>query len=183
MSVAQDRTERPPYDRVALAAIGVTSVLALALLAVLLLGREPRPDGGVDVSALPALNALLNGTTAVLLTAGWLCIMRRRIRAHQACMVSAFGVSLVFLLSYVIYHYFAGSRAFTGPGSIRPVYFVLLVSHVILAAVIVPLALTTIYRGLTGQLGRHVRIARWTLPIWLYVSITGVVIYALLYHL
>jgi putative membrane protein len=174
---------RPPYDRVALAAIGVTSVLALTLLAVLLLGHEPRPDGGIDVSALPALNALLNGMSASLLTAGWICIRRRRVRAHQACMLGAFGVSLVFLLSYVIYHYFAGSRPFTGPGWIRPVYFALLVSHIVLAAAIVPLALTTIYRGLTWQLGRHVRIARWTLPLWLYVSVTGVVIYLLLYRL
>jgi putative membrane protein len=175
-------TERPAYDRLALAAIGVTSVLALALLAALLLGRGARPEGGVDVSALPALNALLNGTSAVLLAAGWLCIVRRRIRAHQACMLGAFGVSLVFLLSYVIYHYVAGSRPFTGQGWIRPVYFLLLVTHIVLAAVIVPLALTTIYRGLTWQLGRHVRIARWTLPLWLYVSVTGVVIYFLLYH-
>jgi len=181
-SMAPEGTERPAYDRVALAAIAVTSVLALTLLAVLLLGRGPRPEGGVDVSALPALNALLNGTSAVLLTAGWLCIRSRRIRAHQACMLGAFGVSLVFLLSYVIYHYLAGSRPFIGQGWIRPVYFLLLVTHIILAAAIVPLALTTIYRGLTWQLGRHVRIARWTLPIWLYVSVTGVVIYLLLYH-
>jgi putative membrane protein len=177
-----DDADRPAYDRVALSAIGVTSVLALGLLAALLLGRGPRPDGGVDVALLPTLNALLNATSAVLLAAGWFAIRARRIRAHQACMLGAFGVSLVFLLSYVIYHYFAGSRPFTGQGWIRPVYFALLLTHVVLAAVIVPLALTTIYRGLTGQFGRHMRIARWTLPLWLYVSITGVVIYLLLYH-
>jgi uncharacterized membrane protein YozB (DUF420 family) len=98
-------------------------------------------------------------------------------------MLSAFGVSALFLVSYVIYHYYAGSRPFAGQGWIRPVYFGLLITHIILAAVIVPLALTTIYRALTGQFSRHRRIARWTLPIWLYVSVTGVAIFLLLYRL
>jgi uncharacterized membrane protein YozB (DUF420 family) len=97
-------------------------------------------------------------------------------------MLGAFAVSVLFLICYLIYHYQAGSRAFAGHGWIRPIYFVLLVSHIVLAALIVPLALTTIYRGLSVQFDRHVRLARWTLPIWLYVSVTGVVVYWLLYH-
>jgi uncharacterized membrane protein YozB (DUF420 family) len=123
----------------------------------------------------------LNATSAVLLAVGYLFIRRRRVAAHLACMLSAFGVSTLFLVSYVVYHYNAGSRPFGGQGWIRPVYFVLLISHIILAAAIVPLALTTIYRALTGQLPRHMRIARWTLPIWLYVSVSGVAIFLMLY--
>jgi len=170
-------------ERLALSVIGLVSAGVVAGVAVLLLGRQPAPGETLDVSGLPVLNALLNGTSAVLLTVGYVFIRRRQVAAHLTCMLSAFGVSTLFLASYVIYHYYAGSRPFTGAGWIRPVYFVLLVSHVILAAAIVPLALTTIYRALTGQFSRHRRIARWTLPIWLYVSVTGVVIYWMLYRL
>lgn len=170
-------------ERLALSVIGLVSAGVVAAVAVLLLGRQPAPGGTIDVSALPALNAILNATSAVLLAVGYLFIRRRRVAAHLACMLSAFGVSTLFLVSYVIYHYYAGSRPFAGQGWIRPVYFGLLISHLILAAAIVPLALTTIYRALTGQFPRHMRIARWTLPIWLYVSVTGVLIYWMLYHI
>jgi len=169
-------------ERLALSVIGLVSAGVVVAVAVLLLGRQPAPGGTIDVSGLPALNAILNATSAVLLTLGYLFIRCRRVAAHLACMLSAFGVSTLFLVSYVIYHYYAGSRPFAGPGWIRPVYFVLLISHIILAAAIVPLALTTIYRALTGQFPRHMRIARWTLPIWLYVSVTGVLIYWMLHH-
>jgi putative membrane protein len=175
-------------DRVVLSLIGVVSVVALAVVGALLLGRAPSAAAGGEVAALPAVNAVLNGASALLLTAGFLFIRRRNVVAHRACMLGAFGVSVLFLVCYLVYHYHAGSRAFGGRGWIRPLYFVLLVSHIVLAAVIVPLALTTIYRGLSAYRGgsahvaRHVRIARWTLPIWLYVSVTGVVVYLLLYH-
>lgn len=165
----------------ALAVIWVISVLAVAGVGVLLVA--PRTGGGArDVSALPAVNAALNATSAVLLTAGWALVRRRRLRAHRACMLAAFAVSTLFLVSYVVYHANAGSRPFTGLGPVRVVYFTLLLTHVVLAAAIVPLALLTIYRALSRRLDRHVRIARWTLPIWLYVSVTGVVIYWMLYH-
>ena len=169
-------------DRVAYGLIGVVSLAALLVVGGLLLGRGPAGRPGVDVSALPTVNAVLNGCSAVLLTAGFVFIRRRRIAAHRACMLGAFAFSTLFLVTYLIYHYYAGSRPFTGQGWIRPVYFVLLLTHIVLAAIIVPLALTTIYRGLSSQFARHVRIARWTLPIWLYVSVTGVVVYLLLYH-
>ena len=175
-------------DRVVLSLIGVVSVAALLVVGVLLLGRSPDGAAGAEVSALPAVNAVLNATSAVLLTAGFVFIRRRKVDAHRACMLAAFGVSVLFLGCYLVYHYHAGSRPFGGRGWIRPVYFVLLISHIVLAAAIVPLALTTIYRGLSAYRGvsthvaRHVRIARWTLPIWLYVSVTGVVVYLLLYH-
>jgi len=137
----------------------------------------------LSISDLPTLNATLNGIAAILLAAGFLFIKQGRPRQHQWCMMSALATSAVFLVSYVIYHLNAGSRPFQGPGPIRVVYFTILITHVILAAAIVPLALVTATRGLRSQFDRHVRIARWTLPIWLYVSVTGVVIYLMLYVL
>ncbi len=130
-----------------------------------------------------ALNATLNAASAILLTTGYAMIRRGRIVAHKTCMASAFVCSTVFLVSYLIYHARVGSVAFRGQGWIRPAYFTLLISHTILAAAIVPLAILTLTRALRGRFDRHKRIARWTLPLWLYVSVTGVVIYFLLYRL
>ena len=169
-------------DRIVLPLIGIISVVALLVLGVVMLGRTPAGGIGVDVSMLPTVNAVLNALSASLLTTGFVFIRRRKVAAHRACMLGAFAVSVLFLACYLVYHYHAGSRPFTGQGRIRPVYFALLVSHIVLAATIVPLALTTIYRGLSAQLDRHKRLARRTLPIWLYVSVTGVIVYLLLYH-
>ena len=130
-----------------------------------------------------ALNATLNASSAVLLSTGYWMIRRGRVLAHKSCMGLAFLSSTVFLVSYLLYHARVGSVAFRGQGWIRPVYFTLLASHTILAAAIVPLAVITLSRALREQFDRHKRIARWTLPLWLYVSVTGVVIYFLLYHL
>jgi uncharacterized membrane protein YozB (DUF420 family) len=130
----------------------------------------------------PALNAALNGTAAVLLLSGYTFIRRRQVTAHRVCMVAAFLTSTAFLISYLLYHARVGSVPFQGQGWIRPVYFFILFTHIVLAATIVPLALVTLSRALREQFDRHKRIARWTLPIWLYVSVTGVVIYFLLYH-
>ena len=135
----------------------------------------------MDVSSLPALNATLNSASAILLACGWVLIRRRRIAAHRACMTGAFLVSTAFLVSYVIYHMHAGSVPYTGTGLWRPVYFFILITHIILAAAIVPLALITLGRALRGRFAAHARLARWTLPIWLYVSVTGVVVYVMLY--
>jgi uncharacterized membrane protein YozB (DUF420 family) len=129
-----------------------------------------------------ALNASLNATSALLLSAGYVMIRRGRVLAHKSCMCLAFLSSATFLVSYVTYHARVGSVRFHGQGWIRPIYFTLLASHTILAAAIVPLAVITLSRALREQFDRHKRIARWTLPLWLYVSITGVVIYFLLYH-
>ena len=131
----------------------------------------------------PALNAVLNSSSAVFLSAGYVQIRRHRIAAHRACMIAAFCCSIVFLASYVIYHLHAGVVRFAGQGWIRPVYFTLLGTHTVLAIVIVPLAIITLSRALTAQFDRHRLIARWTLPIWLYVSVTGVIVYFLLYRL
>jgi len=135
------------------------------------------------LSTLPHLNAALNAICAVLLVSGYLMIRRRKVLAHKICMGSAFAVAVIVLASYLTYHYQVGSMSFGGQGWIRPVYFSLLTSHTILAAGIVPLVLVTLSRALRGRFDRHVRIARWTLPLWLYVSVTGVIVYLLLYHL
>jgi uncharacterized membrane protein YozB (DUF420 family) len=139
-----------------------------------------------DVTAyhvLAPLNSILNSIAAVLLISGFYCIRRRWVRAHRACMIAAFAVSTAFFISYCIYHYEVGDVRFQGHGWIRPVYFSILISHIVLAAAIVPLALITITRALRGNFPKHRRIARWTLPIWLYVSITGVVVYLMCYRL
>jgi putative membrane protein len=135
------------------------------------------------VISAPALNAVLNSSSAVFLSAGYVQIRRHRIASHRACMILAFCCSVVFLASYVIYHLRAGVVRFAGQGWIRPVYFALLGTHTVLAIVIVPLAVITLSRALTSQFDRHRLIARWTLPIWLYVSVTGVIVYFLLYRL
>jgi uncharacterized membrane protein YozB (DUF420 family) len=137
----------------------------------------------MELSSLPTLNAVLNSISATLLVAGYLMIRQRRIRAHRACMLSAFATSALFLVSYVVYHANVGSVAFTGQGAVRVVYFAVLISHIVLAALIPPLAIVTLTRALRERFDRHVRLARWTLPLWLYVSVTGVVVYVMLYRL
>lgn len=134
------------------------------------------------ISFLPTLNAILNATSGVLLLIGHRMIVRGRVNAHRRLMLSAFVTSVLFLVSYVIYHAQAGSRPFAGTGAIRGVYFTILISHVTLAAVILPMAIVTLRRGLAMRYVEHRRIARWTYPLWMYVSVTGVVIYLMLYH-
>lgn len=130
-----------------------------------------------------ALNAILNGTSGVLLTAGYAAIRSGKVAIHKALMVSAFCVSTAFLISYLIYHYRVGHVPFQGQGWIRPVYFTILISHTILAAVIVPMILITLRRAWMQRFDKHKLIARWTLPLWIYVSVTGVVVYFLLYQM
>ena len=137
----------------------------------------------MNVSDLPALNAMLNGVAAVFLVAGYMCIRRRRIQAHRGSMLAAVAASALFLTSYLIYHANAGSRPFTGTGPLRAVYFFILLTHIVLAAAIVPMVLMTLTRALQARFDRHAAIARRTLPLWLYVSVTGVVIYVMLYRL
>jgi putative membrane protein len=137
----------------------------------------------VEIADLPTLNAALNALASVFLVAAYVLIRRGRRDLHRNFMLAALTTSAAFLASYVTYHANAGSVPFRGTGPIRVVYFAILIPHVLLAATILPLALVTTARGLRGQFGPHVRIARWTLPLWLYVSVTGVVIYLMLYHL
>jgi uncharacterized membrane protein YozB (DUF420 family) len=135
----------------------------------------------MSVYDLPSLNAGLNTLATVLLIVGYVFIRRGNVTAHRAAMLAAFLVSVLFLVSYLIYHYHVGSVRFPGTGAIRVVYLAILVTHIILAAIVPPLALLTLARGLRGDVDRHRRVARWTLPIWLYVSITGVIVYVMLY--
>ncbi len=170
-------------DRLVLPGIGLVSFLILVVVAFLLLGRGVEVETHYNIARLPTVNAFLNGTSALLLSAGYLFIRREKVTRHKICMLTAFALSCLFLVLYLVHHYRVGSIAFSGRGWIRPLYFTILVTHIFLAALIVPLALTTIYRGLNAQFGKHVRIARWTLPIWLYVSVSGVVVYLMLYQL
>jgi putative membrane protein len=137
----------------------------------------------MSIGDLPALNATLNGVAGCFLAAGYLFIRRKRIAAHRACMIAAFVASTLFLVSYVVYHAHAGSRPFPGHGALRVVYFAILITHVLLAVTIVPMALITLRRGLRLDVVRHRRIAKWTWPLWMYVSVTGVVIYLMLYKM
>ena len=138
---------------------------------------------GLQLSDLPWIDALLNASSAVLLSVGYVFIRRRNIRAHKACMLAACTTSTIFLVCYLTYHYFAGVTRFAGEGTVRWIYFSILGSHTVLAALIVPLVLVTLYRAFRQRFDLHKRVARWTLPIWIYVSVTGVVIYWMLYHL
>ncbi len=136
----------------------------------------------MSISSLPALNATLNATSAILLTIAWFLIKARRIEAHRRCMIAAFTSSSLFLASYLIYHAQVGSKPYPGTGVMRTVYFSILIPHVVLAAAVVPMAIVTLRRGLRRDDARHKRLARITLPLWLFVSVTGVVVYVMLYR-
>ncbi len=137
----------------------------------------------IEFHQLPTVNALINTTSFILLLSGYYFIKQKNIKAHKICMLGAVLMSFLFMWSYITYHSNVGSVKFMKEGWIRPVYFTILISHTILASTIIPLAGVTVYRGLKNQVTKHVKIARWTLPIWLYISCTGVIIYLMLYHL
>lgn len=137
----------------------------------------------MSVTDLPAINATLNGISAVLLVIGYRLIRQRKIEQHRRVMIGAFAVSTLFLIGYVIYHWNVGSKPFTAQGPVRTFYFFVLITHIVLAALVPPMALITLVRGLRARYDKHARLARWTLPIWLYVSVTGVIVYVMLYQL
>jgi putative membrane protein len=159
---------------------GLSLFVVLAVAAVIY-GVPSRADH-LGPSVLATVNAALNGTAGIFLLLGFGFIRARNLAAHRACMLTAFGLSSVFLITYLLHHSQVGSVPFLGTGVLRVVYFALLIPHIILAAVIVPLALFTIYRGWTARVDLHRKIARWTLPLWLYVSFSGVAVYFMLYH-
>ena len=137
----------------------------------------------INTSDLPTDNAVLNSMSLVFLLIGYSFIRAKKVASHRACMVIAFCCSILFLISYLTYHFLAGSRHFPGTGYVRTIYFVVLLTHTILAVAVPPRSLMSLFRGLNGQYEAHRRIARWTFPIWLYVSITGVVVYWMLYRM
>jgi len=163
-----------------LVSIGLASaVIAIALLALVYRGAPAGPEPAW-VGWLPFVNAAFNGLSAICITAGVLAIRRRRRDVHQRWMLSALASSGVFLVSYVTYHAFHGDSKFLGQGAIRPIYFIILISHILLSVFALPLVLSTVYLSLSGRFPQHRRLARWTFPIWLYVSVTGVVVFAML---
>lgn len=166
-------------SRAPLVGIALLSAAAFAFLIWIIYFNE---GGGAPqaVAHLPAVNASLNGLSTVFLVLGFASIRRRRIETHQRFMVAAFTSSTLFLISYVIYHALHGDTPFQGQGWIRPVYFFVLISHIVLSAFALPLVLTSFYLALTSRFDRHQRVSRWTFPIWLYVSITGVLVFAML---
>lgn len=136
----------------------------------------------MSLAVLPTVNAVLNASAAVAMLAGFVAIRQRRIAVHRVCMLTAVGFSVLFLCSYIVYHVQVGSRPYGGVGWLRTLYFSILITHTVLAVAIVPLVATTLYRALSAQFARHARLARFTFPLWLYVSVTGVVVYWMLYH-
>src|SRR5262245_61897875 len=136
----------------------------------------------IAVTDLATVNAGLNASAAILIGTGFYFIKQRNIQAHKVCMIAAMAVSALFLVSYLTYHYNVGNVRFTKQGWIRNVYFPLLITHTVLAAVVLPMALRTLYLALNGRFASHRKIAKWTFPVWMYVSVTGVVVYLMLYH-
>ena len=136
----------------------------------------------MSLRMLPTLNAILNATSGILIIIGYVMIRRGKVNAHRACMVGAVTASIIFLISYLIYHFNVGATKFAGTGWSRPFYFTVLISHTILAVVLAPVVVVTLRRALKGDFKRHLRIARWTFPMWVYVSVTGVIVYFMLYH-
>ena len=161
--------------------IYIVSIIISATVAFLILGPRPEGiEGAIDVSTLPLVNAILNTITTILLIYGYILIRQKKRRLHKNVMLTSFGISGAFLVSYVIYHWFkSGPKEYLGNYS--ELYFFILITHIVLAAIIIPLALLTLYRGWSENLLKHRRIAKITLPIWLYVSVTGVIIYLMLY--
>jgi len=161
--------------------IYIISVVITGAVTFLILGPRPQGiDGSLDVSGLPFINAVINGITTFLLVLGYVLIRQKKLKLHKNVMLTAFGTSSAFLISYVIYHWFkSGPKLYVG--DLTGLYYFILISHIILAIVIIPLALITLYRGWTDNIRKHQTIAKITLPVWLYVSVTGVVIYSMLY--
>jgi putative membrane protein len=160
--------------------IVLVSALALGFLFYLIYGRDTAGGYAGSIAFLPALNAACNALTTILIVLGLQAIGRGDREAHRRRMLSAFATSALFLVGYIVYHALHGETKFPGQGFVRPVYFTILISHIILSAVALPLILTTFWFALSNQLPRHVKLARWTYPIWLYVSITGVVVFFML---
>lgn len=156
--------------------------LVVTVLAVLVVYVTPRQPPSGEPSLLANLNALLNAAASCALVGGYIQIRRGRRESHRAYMLVAFGISTLFLITYLLHHAQVGSVPFRGQGLIRTVYFSILIPHIVLAAAVLPLALLTLYRGLSARFVLHRRIARWTLPLWLFVSLSGVIVYLMLYY-
>jgi putative membrane protein len=174
-----DAFRRTNPKRAVFAILGA-SVAALALLVVVIYGHGQMAGAPAWVGQLPAVNAFLNGTSAVFLVLAWRAVRRRDLALHARHMLSALAASTLFLVSYIVYHSVHGSTLFPGQGAIRPVYFFILISHIVLSAVTLPLVFGSFFFSLAGRFPSHRKVARFALPIWLYVSVTGVLVFAIL---
>ena len=168
----------PSAPRLAIAGLSGAVFASIAFV----LWPAARHGAPIEPGIIPSVNAALNATSAVMLVIGFMCIRRGQVTAHRTCMLTAFGLSSLFLVGYLVHHARVGSVPFAGTGPVRALYFGLLVPHIVLSALVLPLALTTIWHGWYENLATHRRVARWTLPLWLYVSVSGVAVYWLLYH-
>jgi len=157
--------------------VTVSIVIPLVVAILMLL---PSTESASSFTALPLFHAILNGLTAISLLVGYILIRSKRRKQHQYAMITALALSIIFLVSYVIYHFNTGHTSYGGEGAMRTIYFFILITHICLAVVIIPMALLSVYRGLTNQIDKHRKIARWTFPIWLYVAVTGVLVYLLM---
>lgn len=178
MHSAPDTKQQDKVFLPIITALSVAIPLVVALL--MFLPRAQEASGYGSISVLPLFHAFLNGATAIFLSIGFYFIKARKITLHRTCMLIAFALSSVFLLSYVLYHYSVPPTPYGGEGSVRGVYFFILITHIVLATAIVPLALLSIYRSFSNDFAKHKKVARWTFPIWLYVAITGVVVYLMM---
>jgi putative membrane protein len=160
--------------------IGALSLFAFSFLVYLIYFQQPSDSAPFFVEYLPAFNAINNTLSALCLTAGIICIKKKKVEAHKLSMMMAFLFSTLFLVSYIIYHHFVGDTLFLGTGFIRIVYFSILISHIVLSAAVLPLVLSTFYYGLSAQIDTHKKIAKYTYPLWMYISVTGVLIYLFL---
>ncbi|WP_347160225.1 DUF420 domain-containing protein [Pontibacter chitinilyticus] len=179
MNTVKANNLTPAKDRRFLALIAVLSV-AIPIVVALLFFVPKAGAGKVDVSFLPPFYAFLNFLTAIALVVGYVNIKKGKVKVHRASMLVAFGLSSIFLVSYVVYHYFGERTIYGGEGVLKYIYYFILLTHIVLAVIIVPLVLLSVYFGITDQLTRHRRISRWTFPVWLYVAVTGVLVYLLI---
>lgn len=168
-------------DRIFIPLIAVLSVVIPLAVAYLIFAIQPDTELAQSVAFLPTLNAMINSTVTVLLILGLVFIRRKQIKLHRATMMSALVLSTCFLISYVIYHYAVGDSQYRGEGLIKVIYIVILASHIVLSMVVVPLALLAVYRGINNEIEKHRKIVKWAWPIWLYVSVTGVVVYLMVH--
>ncbi|MEJ8758267.1 DUF420 domain-containing protein [Pontibacter sp. H259] len=180
MSTVKVNNTTNARDRRMMFLIAVLSVVIPVAVAALFFLDKTTADASVDVSFQPPLHAILNSLTAIALIVGYYNIKRNNVKVHRAAMLTAFGLSAVFLVSYVTYHFLGERTIYGGEGVLKYIYYFVLLTHIVLAVVIVPLVLLSVYFGITNQLARHRRISKWTFPIWLYVAITGVLVYLLI---
>lgn len=178
-TIKQNNSLNSARDKQFLTIIAVLSVL-IPIVVALLFYMPKEGVSGVDVSFLPTLHAILNSLTAIALLVGYYYIKRNNARAHRGAMLAAFSLSAIFLVSYVTYHFLGERTIYGGEGALKYIYYFILLTHIVLAIAIVPLVLLSVYYGITNQLSRHRRISKWTFPIWLYVAVTGVLVYLLI---